>query len=67
MQPLKAVVKNGQLVMNEPTDLPEGTEIALTVTDEGTSSTMRSAPGCTNLWCEAWPRKKPANSSMQTR
>ena len=27
MQPLKAVVKNGRLVVDEPTALPEGTEI----------------------------------------
>jgi hypothetical protein len=31
----KAVVRNGRLVMDEPTELPEGTELALTVLDEG--------------------------------
>jgi hypothetical protein len=35
MQPLKAVVKNGRLVMDEPTKLPEGTELVLAVADEG--------------------------------
>jgi hypothetical protein len=35
MQALKAVVRNGRLVMDEPTELPEGTELALTVADEG--------------------------------
>jgi hypothetical protein len=35
MQTLKAVVKQGRLVMDEPTDLPEGTEVALQVADEG--------------------------------
>ena len=35
MQPLKAVVKNGRLVMDEPTALPEGTELVLAVVDEG--------------------------------
>lgn len=34
MQPLKARVKNGRLVMDEPTDLPEGTEVTLEITDE---------------------------------
>jgi len=29
MQPLKAVVKNGRLVVDEPTELPDGTEIEL--------------------------------------
>lgn len=28
-QPLKARVRNGRLVLDEPTDLPEGTEIEL--------------------------------------
>ena len=35
MQSLKAVVRNGRLVMDEPTELPEGTELSLTVLDEG--------------------------------
>ncbi len=43
MQPLKAetpptaltaVVKNGRLVMDEPTDLPEGLEVKLVVADD---------------------------------
>ena len=29
MQPLKAHVHNGRLVLDEPTDLPEGTEVEL--------------------------------------
>jgi hypothetical protein len=35
MQPLKAVVRNGRIVMDEPTELPEGTELVLAVADEG--------------------------------
>ena len=35
MQPLRAVVKNGRLVLDEPTALPEGTELVLAVVDEG--------------------------------
>lgn len=34
MQPLKAHVHNGRLVLDEPTDLPEGTELSLVVADE---------------------------------
>lgn len=34
MLPLKAVVKNGRLVVDEPTALPEGTEIELVPVDE---------------------------------
>jgi len=36
MQPLKAIVRNGKLVVDEtPTDLPEGTELELVVADQG--------------------------------
>jgi hypothetical protein len=34
MQPLKAVVKNGRIVVDEPTVLPEGTEIELVPVDD---------------------------------
>jgi hypothetical protein len=34
MQPLKAHVRNGRIVLDEPTDLPEGTEVRLIVADE---------------------------------
>ncbi|HSO33728.1 MAG TPA: hypothetical protein VLT33_14440 [Labilithrix sp.] len=33
MQALKAHVKNGRLVLDEPTNLPEGAEVMLTVSD----------------------------------
>ena len=33
MEALKAVVKNGRLVLDEPTELPEGTELRLVVDD----------------------------------
>ena len=35
MQPLKAHVKNGRLVLDEPTDLPEGTEVEVLALDDG--------------------------------
>jgi hypothetical protein len=31
---VKARVKNGRLVLDEPTDLPEGTEVTLSITDD---------------------------------
>ncbi len=34
MQPLRAHVHNGRLLLDEPTDLPEGTELTLVVADE---------------------------------
>jgi hypothetical protein len=33
MQPLKAQVRNGRLVLDAPTDLPDGTEVELLPTD----------------------------------
>jgi len=38
MQPLKAHVKNGPLVMDEPTDLPEGEVVGLVLVDDGMDS-----------------------------
>ena len=32
---LKAKVKNGRLILDEPVDLPEGTEVQLQLADEG--------------------------------
>jgi hypothetical protein len=34
MKTLKARVKGGRLTMSEPTELPDGTEIQLTIADE---------------------------------
>jgi hypothetical protein len=34
MQALKAVVKNGRLILDEPTKMPEGTEVELLAADE---------------------------------
>jgi hypothetical protein len=34
MQPLKAHVRNGRLVLDEPTELPEGAEVQLTIVDD---------------------------------
>jgi hypothetical protein len=34
MQPMKARVRNGRLVLDEPTDLPEGAEVILTAVDD---------------------------------
>ena len=34
MQPLRARVHNGRLVLDEPTDLPEGAEVSLAVVDD---------------------------------
>ena len=38
MQHLKAVVRNGRLLLDEPTDLPDGTEVELVVREAATTS-----------------------------
>lgn len=35
MSPLRARVENGRIHLDEPTDLPEGTELELVIADEG--------------------------------
>jgi len=35
MQPLRARVRNGRIVLDEPTTLPEGTEVDLVLADGG--------------------------------
>jgi len=39
MGPIRARVKNGRLIIDEPTDLPEGTVLDLVLDDEGDSLT----------------------------
>jgi hypothetical protein len=34
MQPLRARVRNGRLLLDEPTDLPEGAEVELVPSDD---------------------------------
>jgi hypothetical protein len=41
MQPLKAHVQNGRLVLDEPTDLPEGSEVEIVLVDDDFESAER--------------------------
>jgi hypothetical protein len=43
MQALKAQVKNGRLVFDEPTDLPDGAEVDVVVIDDELSADERAA------------------------
>ena len=42
MQALKVQVKNGRLVLDEPTDLPEGAEVEVVVLDDELSTEERA-------------------------
>ena len=43
MRALKAHVRGGRLVLDEPTDLPEGTEVGLTIVEDA-EFTARAPP-----------------------
>ena len=43
MMPLRARVKNGRLLLDEPTDLPDGTEVDLAVVDDDLDDDDRAA------------------------
>jgi hypothetical protein len=43
MLPLRARVKNGRLLLDEPTDLPDGTELDLAVVDDDLDDDDRAA------------------------
>jgi hypothetical protein len=42
MGALKAVVKNGRLVLDEPTDLPEGAEVEVALVTDGFDSELHA-------------------------
>jgi hypothetical protein len=44
---LKARVKAGRIVVDEPTDLPEGTEVELLALAPEIGSTRKAVPHCT--------------------
>lgn len=43
MMPLRARVKNGRLLLDEPTDLPDGTEVDRAVVDDDLDDDDRAA------------------------
>ena len=52
MQPLKAHVKNGRLLLDEPTDLPEGEEVELVPLVEALESARAGADAAPELAAE---------------
>ena len=47
MQAVKAHVKGSRIVVDDPTDLPEGTELHLVLADEGDDFDDEDGPRCT--------------------
>jgi hypothetical protein len=55
---LKARVKNGRLLLDEPTELPEGTDVELVAADEDFDAEARSAAGRTATSTSSRPRRR---------
>ncbi|HXJ33062.1 MAG TPA: hypothetical protein VMS22_03410 [Candidatus Eisenbacteria bacterium] len=54
MQTLKARVRAGRLVLDEPTRLPEGTEIELTTTERGDDLDAQERAALHTALADAW-------------
>jgi hypothetical protein len=54
MSPIRATVKDGRLVLNEPTSLPEGTTLDLVVDDGGDSLTPEERKVLDDAIAKAW-------------
>ncbi|MEM9454390.1 MAG: hypothetical protein AAGF11_09440 [Myxococcota bacterium] len=51
---MKAQVRAGRLVLDEPTDLPEGTIVDLHIVDEGDDLTAKERAALHDALDEAW-------------
>ena len=54
MSPIRAKVKNGRLVMDEPTSLPDGTTLDLVLDDEGDDLTPQDRKILDDAIARAW-------------
>ena len=63
METLKAIVRKGRLVVNEPTKLPEGTVLELTIADPGDNLDKRERAALHQALRRSWKQAK----AKQTR
>jgi hypothetical protein len=56
----RRVVENGRLQLNEPTDLPDGTELELVVDDEGDDPTEQERQALHEALSRAWTSAQAA-------
>lgn len=54
MTPLRARVENGRLHLDEPTELPDGTELDLVVDDEGDDLTENERQALHSALSRSW-------------
>lgn len=70
MSPLRARVREGRLVLNEPTTLPEGTVLELVADDEGDDLNENERRALHDALSASWRsveagRLKPASSIVE--
>jgi hypothetical protein len=54
MNPLRARVESGRLILDEPTSLPEGTVVDLVLDDEGDTLTDEDRQALHNALSSSW-------------
>jgi hypothetical protein len=67
MSPLRERVENGRLHLDEPTELPEGTELELVVDDDGDELTDQECQALHGALLTSWSsaeagRSRPASA-----
>jgi hypothetical protein len=71
LQTLKAHVRNGRLIMDEPTDIPEGSEIELVIADDEDNldekERERLHRALRMSWASATPREMSATTECGER
>jgi hypothetical protein len=61
MSGIRAKVKNGRLILDEPTNLPEGTVLELVVDDEGDDLDESERQALNGAISRAWESAKAGN------
>lgn len=69
MSPLRARVENGRLLLDEPTELPDGTIVELVANDEGDDLTDPERQALHDALSASWPsaqagRLRPASATV---
>ena len=62
MSPLRARVENGRLYLDEPTELPEGTELELVVDDDGDDLTDQERQALHETLLTSWSSAEAGKS-----
>lgn len=64
---LKATVRKGRFVIDEPTDLPEGTELDLVINDEGSDFSPEEIEALNAAISRSWKQGEAGLTSPASR